>query len=173
MFSYFGLSSLFIIQQMHFSVVIYGIFVALNALPILAMSALTPRFAKKISLQKIMQYGLYLIFLGGFCMWFLNIYFAENITIFLVPMFVITTGIGLIRPSASASALGAADKRVAGFASAFSNFIAFISGSVATALSSQLIQHISGFGVFACCSGAIALTILWGFQAQYRKLGRA
>ena len=42
LFSYFNLSSLFIIQQMHFGLISYGLIVAVNAIAIITMAKLTP-----------------------------------------------------------------------------------------------------------------------------------
>jgi DHA1 family bicyclomycin/chloramphenicol resistance-like MFS transporter len=160
MFSYFGLSSVFIIQQMHLSVVSYGLLLALNAVPIILMSIMTPKFAKIFSLSRIIQLGFYFILLGATLIWILNSYFLENIYILSFPMFIVTIGIGLIRPSASASALGAVDKKNAGFASAFYNFFSFLSGSLASAVSSKYIQHISVFGMIIFSATTLTLIIL-------------
>lgn len=159
MFAYLNLSSMFILKQMHFSMLQYGIIITLNAIPIILMASLTPRIAKRISLTNIMQIGLGFIFIGGIMMWILNNFIVHNIYSFEFPIIVALVGIGLIRPSASASALGAAEKKIAGFASAFFNFTGFMAGAFSSAISSRIIINVENFGVFICFVALLALVI--------------
>lgn len=160
MFSYFALSSLFLIQQMHISIVFYGFLVACNTFPIFLMSFMTPRLSKKINLSNLMQIGLFVIVIGG-----LILYEAQkNLFVFVLAMFIVMMGIGLIRPSASTSALSAANKNIAGYASAFFNFCVFISGSIASTLTSHFISNSSFFGCYICFTGIVGFIIFWSLS---------
>lgn len=160
LFSYLPLSTLFIIQQMHFSLISYGWIVATNAIAIISMATLAPRLANKITLLKTLFFGFLLITIGGFVMALINVSFKTNIYTFMLPMFLTTLGAGLIRPTASASAMQLAARPVAGSASAFFNFISFACGSIASSFSMKIISNVTGFGVFILAMGFTALVII-------------
>jgi len=166
LFSYFNLSPLFIIEQMHFSLISYGIIVAMNALAIVATTILIPMLAKKFSLLHIMRAGLMVILIGGVFMGLINVYLKPNLYTFMLPMGLTTTGIGMIRGTASASAMQLAAKQIAGSAAAFFNFITFVSGAFATIVTARLIHQIPGFGLF------ISLMALAGLGMMLLNKGR-
>lgn len=160
LFSYLSLSSLFIIEQLHFNLINYGIIVAINALAIVVVAIFAPQLAKILSLSFTIKLGLSIIFFGGFLMWGVNLYFPTNIYTFMLPMFITTIGIGLIRPTASASALQLSPRQIAGSASAFFSFVSFIAGSIATTISAKLIYHVSSFGLFIMIMAISALLVM-------------
>ena len=94
---------------------------------------------------------------GGLIMYLLNHYFTNTIYTFMLPMFLTTIGIGMIRPTASAGAMQAAPHKIAGSASAFFNFISFVSSSIATTLTALFISQVAGFGLFIVLVGIAAL----------------
>ena len=160
LFSYIGLSSLFIIEQMHYSLINFGIIIAINALAIMLTAVVIPKLTHKFSFKRITQFGLILILCGGLVMWLLSLYFSENIYTFMVPIFIVTLGIGTIRPTASAGAMQLVESKVAGSAASFFNIFSFVSGTVAISVTSQLIHDVSNFGLFMACMGGSALLIL-------------
>ena len=157
LFSYINLSPFFIIEKMHFSLISFGAIVAANALPIIITAIFVPKIASKFSVQLITQLGLMFIFIGGVTMWALNGFFTENIYTFVVPIFIIITGIGMIRPTASAGAMQLIQSKVAGSAASFFNLFSFVSGTVAIAISGKLIHHLFSFGIFIALMGAAAI----------------
>lgn len=161
LFSYFSLSTLFIIQQLHYSLISYSLLFSCNAVAIIVMAIVTPRIVKKISFQKVMKLGLITIIGAGIIMWLLNYYLTANIYSFVLPMFLTTIGIGMIRPTASAGAMQLSERNNAGSAAALFNFIAFICGSIATTIATQLIHQPASFGVFIVLVGASGLVIVF------------
>lgn len=158
LFSYFNLSSFFIIEQMGFHLINYGIVVAINALAIITMARVTPHFIKKIKLKFTLQIGLLIICCGGLILWISNLALT-NLYTFMLPMFLITLGIGMIRPTASAGAMSIAPHKLAGSAAAFFNFISFVGGSMATVVTAKLINQVSHFGVFVMLMGISAILL--------------
>jgi DHA1 family bicyclomycin/chloramphenicol resistance-like MFS transporter len=159
LFSYISLSALFIITQMHFSLMSFGIIVALNSLAIILMSLIAPHIARRLSLQKIMKLGLATIFISGLIMAILNLY-VSNIYSFILPVFLMTVGIGMIRPTASAYAMQLVEAQIAGSAAAFFNFSSFTLGSLSTFLSSKLVHNVSTFGLLIAIIALMGLLIL-------------
>jgi Bcr/CflA subfamily drug resistance transporter len=157
LFSYINLSPFFIIEKMHFNLINFGIIVAINALAIITMAIFTPKIAKKLTLPFTMQLGLGIIFGSGLLMWLLNILFTENIYVFMIPIFLTTVGIGMIRTTASAGAMQLVQSQIAGSAAAFFNLFSFISGFLAINITTKLIHTVAGFGLFITVMGAAAL----------------
>lgn len=161
LFSYLSLSAFFIIQQFNFSLVSYGWIVAINAIAIITMAMLAPKLAKKITLLKTMYVGFSFIMVGGLAMLLVNLYCTNTIYTFMLPMFLTTIGAGIIRPTASASAMQLSAPNIAGSAAAFFNFITFTCGSLASAYSIKLITTISEFGFFIIIMGLSALFLIF------------
>lgn len=159
LFSYLSLSSLFIIEQMHYSLISFGVIVATNALAIIFMAIAIPKVSKRFSFERITQFGLALILIGGVTMWLSNNYIAKNIYTFMIPIFITTLGIGAIRPTASAGAMQLVKSNIAGSAAAFFNIFSFVSGIVAISATTKLVHDVPGFGVFMACMGVSALLI--------------
>ncbi len=165
LFSYFAISPFFIIHQMHFSVLSFGWIVATNAIAIIGMSILTPRFSPRLGLPKTMTLGFVFILIGGLIMWVSNIFLPTNIYTFMVPMFISTIGISIIRPTAGAGAMQLAERKVAGSASALYNFLSFMGGSIASAVTSHVVSHVASFGLFIVVMGILAL-LFQGLQSR-------
>lgn len=160
LFSYIGLSPLFIIQQMQYSLIDFGMIIAINALAIIFMAIVIPKLTSRFSFERITQLGLMLILCGGLIMWLLNLYSPENIYTFMFPMFIATLGMGTIRPTASAGAMRLIESKVAGVAASFFNIFSFASGTIAISVTTQFIHDVSGFGLFMMCMGISAFLIL-------------
>lgn len=168
LFSYFNLSTLFIIQQMHFGLISYGIIVAINALALMGMSVFVPRIMKIISLQHTMHLGLIVILIGGLMMAIINVHSILDLYTFILPMFVTTLGIGMIRPTASTGAMQLADNKVSGSASAFFNFVSFLGGTTATMLSAKFINQVTSFGLFIAIMATGGLLMISINAVKYR-----
>lgn len=172
LFSYISLSSYFIIEKLHYSLISFGFIVAINAIAIIIMAFLTPKIIKKLSLQNTIKLGLIIIFAAGVLMWLLNIFVSENILTFMAPIFIATIGIGIIRPAASAGAMQLVDSKIAGSAAAFYNFFSFVSGAFATMCVAKVIHHATGFGIFMAMMGALAF-INVKFYDEYNMVLKA
>jgi DHA1 family bicyclomycin/chloramphenicol resistance-like MFS transporter len=159
LFSYISLSALFIIIQLHFSLMSFGVIVSLNSLAIIIMSIITPHIAAHLNLKSIMKWGLVAILVSGIVMWVLNLY-INNIYSFTVPVFLMTIGIGMIRPTASAHAMQLVESHITGSAAAFFNFFSFTFGSLATFISSKFIHDVSTFGFFIVGIAMLGLLIV-------------
>ena len=157
LFSYIALSSLFIIEKLGYSLIQFGIMVAFNALAIIVMSTFSPKITRKISLDGAMCLGAAVICCGGLIMWALNTIWGLSIYTFMIPIFITTVGIGMIRPTASAGAMSQVERNVAGSAAAFFNFFSFVAGSFATVIASRTVEHAASFGLFIALMGLCAL----------------
>lgn len=159
LFSYFNLSSFFLIAQMHFGLIAYGWIVAFNALAIIIMAKYTPAIVSKITLLRALQLGVLLIFLGGIGMGLSSDYFGENLYTFMIPMFITTLGIGMIRPTAGAGAMHVAHHKMTGSAAALFNFISFIGSALATTVTAKIIGNVVDFGLFVIFMALAALLV--------------
>lgn len=165
LFSYFNFSAIVIIKQMHISMIHYGLIIAVNALAIIMMAKVAPKLAEKLTLFKTMQLGILFLLFGGFLMWLINHYMINSLSSFMLPMFLATIGIGLIRPTASTGALQLANIKIAGSATALFNFCAFVAGSLATTLTSQWITQVSAFGLFVALMALLGLILSFMLQS--------
>lgn len=159
LFSYISVSSFFIIEKLHFTLPMFGTIVAINALAIMGMSLLTPKINKHISVSDLVNIGLCLITSGGILMFISAYMFSSTIYTLMMPMFITTLGIGMIRPTASAGAMQLVEKRVAGTAASFFNLFSFVSGTIAIMVTTKLVSSIVGFGFFITIMGGCALLI--------------
>lgn len=159
LFSYLILSPFFIIEQLHFSVITYGWIVALNAVAIIIMARIAPKIVEKITLLKTITLGFFLITLAGILMAVFNAYLTTTIYTFMLPMFLMMIGAGIIRPTVSASAMQNAPVAIAGSAAALFNFITFSSSSLVSNYSLKIIFNVAEFGMFASIFGFCALSI--------------
>ena len=172
LFSYFGLSAKFIIVQFGFSPIEYGVIVCLNAIGILLMAIWAPWLSKRFSLNRIVKVGIIAIAAGGLIMWLTNYSLPNTIYTFMLPMFITTIGVGLIRPTACACAMGSAPRNIIGSTAAMYNFISFVGGALATTLSASLVQQVSGFGVFILTCGIVGMLFAASNSMPYLKTPR-
>ena len=159
LFSYFSLSALFLIDQMHVSLIHYGLLVAANALALIFMALLAPTLHLRFSLNHLMHFSFIIMLLGGVLMWLCNAFHPANPTTFMLPMFLTTLGIGLVRPVSSTGIMQHAPNHLIGSTSALFNFIAFILGAVASAISALLIDGIAHLGVYIVVISLIGLSL--------------
>lgn len=166
LFSYIGLAPFFIIEQLHFSVLSFGIIVAINAIAIIITAAFIPTFVTRYSLQAMTRTGLATIFSGGVMMWLLNIFYAMNIYTLMIPIFFTTIGIGMIRPTASAGAMQHVQRNLAGSAASLFNLISFVSGTIAITFATKFIQNEVNFGLYIGALGGLALLMQFVYVNQ-------
>lgn len=160
LFSYLSLSSRFLIEQMSFSLIHYGWIVAFNAIAFILMAKLAPQLVSKLGLPKTISLGFLFLFSGGISMFLLNANSEINLYNFAIPMFFASMGAGLVRPTASASAMKLAPSSLAGSASAIFNFVTFTFGAIASHFSTQFIHSVFVFGLLISLLGSVALFLL-------------
>ena len=167
LFIYFATSPHFIITNLHFTPLEYGVIVAINAIAIFAMANLAPMLAERFGLSRILCLGAASIIAGGALMWAINAFFNNNIYTLMLPMFIVTIGIGTIRPTASARAMRVAPREIAGSAAAMYNFVSFIGGAASTILAVIVVHSVSGYGLltFIFGIGALIFAALNGIHA--------
>ena len=153
LFSYINISAYFIMQQMHFSMINYGLILSLNAIAILVTAILAPSLAKRISLETTMLIGTGLITAGGVLLWTINTVFTASIITFMLPIFISTIGIGFIRPTGSSGAMRAANAKISGTAAALFSFLAFSLSAIVVTLSARYILTLNDFGVLIIILG--------------------
>lgn len=159
LFAFLSISPFFIIHQLGYSVVHFGIIMAIDAIAIVAMTYCAPRLVKKYSIDWVIVLGLILIGVGGLLLFILTHIFGFNIYVFMLPMFITTIGIGLIRPSASGGVMRLSEQHNAGSAAAAFNFCSFMGGSIATTLTATYILNVNAFAMFIIVLAVFALFI--------------
>ena len=90
-------------------------------------------------------------------LWIINDISAQSILTLMIPIFITTLGIGLIRPTASAGAMTSTPHEIAGFAAAGFSLLSFIGGALLTTLASLWITTMVAFGLFIALFGSIAV----------------
>lgn len=157
LFSYFSVAPIIIMNQFGFSMVAFGWISAINAIAIVSMAAVAPRLAKQFGGEKIMRVGTFLIVFGSLFMLVINFIMKNTIFTFMVPMFVVTMGIGLIRPTAISGALKLIPKNIAGTGASLFNVFSFIGGALSTAIVALFISHVQPYAILALFLGLFAL----------------
>ena len=159
LFTYFSLAAIYIVHLFHFSLIAFGWIVLFIGLIIFTTSMLVPHFSVRWGLPKVALYGTLFIFLGGGAMVLANVIIGANIYTLMLPMAVVTIGIGTIRPTASAGAMSQGEKKISGSASAGYNFISFVGGSLCTALGGSMHAKPLYLGLFIVLIGIVAVAL--------------
>ena len=157
LFTYFALSSIYIIKLFSFSLLSFGLILFANGIIILFSSLFIPRLAGRIGLPKACLFGTSFLVTGALLMLLCNLIFGANIYTYMLPMSVITLGVGFIRPTASAGAMSQAKKTLAGSAAAGFNFMSFVGGALCSAFGGFLIAAPIYFSIFALFLGLLAV----------------
>ncbi len=130
-FSFICASPYLLIKPFGLSMVDYGWLIAFNGMGIVLVGFLVPLLSRRFSVSSLALSGSMVIMLGAILMWVLNsgtqLHALWRI---MLPGFVVFTGVGFIRPTASAGALTQAPRELTGPASALFSFLAFIGGAV-------------------------------------------
>ncbi len=168
LFSYAAASSILIIKHFHYSVMSYGILFALNASAIVLMSILTPRLSARYGISRMVVIGCVFILLGALFAILMGVLIGENIYTLMLPMWIATIGIGMIRPSASAGAIALAEHKITGSAAALFNFSSFVGGSISTYLVANFTLTVVNYGIFAFIIACIAICLsLCVYHAEF------
>ena len=158
LFSFLSLAATYIVHLYFVPVVYFGWLILINGLVIFFAAVFVPHISEKFSIKTSVTIGAALITIGAICMLLLNQLIAACLLTFIIPMLIITLGIGFIRPSAIVGALSQTDKKLAGTAAAGFNFCAFVGGSICTSFSGHLHLPLN-FACFATLAGASALLL--------------
>lgn len=161
LFAYFTFSSHIIIEQLGYNQVSYGLILAINAIAILGTALLAPRLASRMGLAWVIILGTGIVIVSGVFMIILNALHALTLFTFMGPMFIATLGIGLVRPTASAGAMGSVVPTRAGTAAAGYSFSLFVGGSLATIIAGILVHQVVEFGVFMLLLGSGGFLFAW------------
>ena len=146
-----------IIKLFSFSLLPFGLILFANGIIILFSSLFIPRLSGRIGLLKACLFGTSLLVMGALLMLLCNLIFGVNIYTYVLPMSVITLGVGFIRPTASAGAMSQAEKTLAGSAAAGFNFMSFVGGTLCSAFGGFLIAAPIYFSIFALSLGLLAV----------------
>jgi MFS transporter, DHA1 family, multidrug resistance protein len=130
-FTFMCASPHLIMQHFGLSMTDYGLIIALNAVGIIAVGFMMPLLSRRFTSPGMAVFGAMLLFIGAVLLVILNVFVSsDNLYTLLVPIFIVFTGVGFVRPTASAGALTTAPKEIAGFASALFSFFSFVGGAI-------------------------------------------
>lgn len=143
------------------------------------VSYVVTKIADKLNLAKAILAGGGLIFIGGIIMILINSFTTPSLIGLVLPMFISSMGIAVIRPSASAGAIKMVDKKIVGSASAMFSFFSFIGAAFFTTLTTKLnYDSILPFGILlaflgmgATLSAMLTQTVLDKKYEQIQSFG--
>jgi Bcr/CflA subfamily drug resistance transporter len=172
-FCYFAVAPFLLLDLLHLPVGSIGIIIAINAIPLLVASYLIAKIFGEINLSKAVLIGSIFIFAGGVVMVITNLLIKPSLLGLMIPTFISSIGVGIIRPSASAGAIRIADKKIAGSAAAMFSFFSFIGSAVFTSLTAKFSYHsLLPFALLLSVLGIAALfsAILVRQQSRLREI---
>lgn len=129
LFGFCGVSSFLLINVLHLSKQSYGFCFGANSIVFLFMSAICVRLLDRIGMQNSIFVALILLIVGSSLMFVVSGYGDLTVLNFMLPMFVITAGLGFLMGPAAASAL-AEFSEFAGTASALFSSIQFLGSAI-------------------------------------------
>ncbi|MCF6776341.1 MFS transporter [Thiotrichales bacterium 19X7-9] len=119
-------------KQGSFSFIYSSHIIAINAITIILMSSLSPMMVLKVGLSHWLVVGVLLLLIGGVCFLSTSFWYYHSNPMMITSMLIISTGIGIIRPVASAFAMQSVKAHQNGLAAAVYNGFAFIGGAFST-----------------------------------------
>lgn len=125
LFCYLAAAPIIIITQFERSVAEFALLCAINATGLVVTAIVAPMLSRLKSIATTLYFSSALITLGGLSLFVLSCIFTLQLWMITVSMFIMTLGVGLMRPTASAGALQAFPAIIAGSASAMYSFISF------------------------------------------------
>lgn len=137
LFGFCGVSSFLLINVLHLSKQYYGLCFGANSLVFMLMTATCVRVMDRLGMQNSILLGLSLLMSGSAIMLVVNGYAGLSALHFMLPMFVITSGLGFMMGPSTAGAL-AEFSGMAGTASALYSSAQFLSAGV---LGSMLLKN--------------------------------
>lgn len=125
LFCYLAAAPMIIITLFGKSISEFALLCAINATGLIITAIIAPKLSRIKSLATTLYFSAGLITLGGLSLLILSLIFKLELWMITVPMFVMTLGVGLMRPTASTGALQSFPAIIAGSASAMYSFISF------------------------------------------------
>lgn len=143
LFGFCGVSSFLLINTLHVSKQVYGLCFGSNSIVFIITTLICVRNLDKIGIQNSLFVGLVLLVLGSATMLIVNSYADLSILTFMLPMLIITAGLGFIMGPAAACAL-AEFSAIAGTASALFSSIQFLGAAI---IGSALLSRITNTAI--------------------------
>lgn len=133
-FAYIAGSSRLLMTLLHMSVIHYGWLFCLNAIAIITTAFGAPRAAKKLGLESMMIAGTVVMLVGAALFLAVALLAPQSLMLTVAAIFVMSFGVGLVRPTGSSGAVSSVDARIAGCASSLYSFFLFLGGAVTTSI---------------------------------------
>ena len=133
-FSFICASPYLLIKPFNLSLTNYGWILAFNSICVILTGFLIPWLTKRFEIASLAAVGAVMILAGGVLMLLLNTVMNLGLYGVIIPSFIVFSGVGFIRPTASAGALTQAPKDITGSASSLFSFLAFIGGALFSVL---------------------------------------
>lgn len=159
LFIFCCISSYIVIDALHGSQQLYGMIFGSNAVMVVIANLTSPRATYYLGFQKTIRLGLFIIALGGASMACIEIYWGLSILGFILPMLLMSFGIGMLIGPASANAM-ADFADMAGSAAAMLSSLQFtLSGLLGTLLMMEPAHSDRHFALLMLGLSSIALII--------------
>lgn len=129
LFSFCGISSFLLINVLHISKQSYGLCFGANAISFILSGFLCIKIVEKAGMKISILLGSVLLIVGSLSMLLINYYSGLTVAHFILPMFIVTAGLGLMMGPAIAGAL-ADFSSMAGSASALLSSLQFLSAAL-------------------------------------------
>ena len=130
MFSYLAAAPIIIMTIFDKSITEFAILFALNASALLITAIAAPKISRMTCPSTTLYLSALLTGFGGLSMALLTLFFKPNLGDIVLPMFIMTLGIGLMRPTASSGAVKIFPATIAGSASAMYSFVSFLLSAI-------------------------------------------
>jgi len=125
LFCYLAAAPIIIITLFGRSISEFALLCAINATGLVVTAIVAPKLSRLKNTATTLHVSAALITLGGLILLTFSCIFTLQLWMITLPMFIMTLGVGLMRPTASAGALQAFPATIAGSASAMYSFISF------------------------------------------------
>jgi DHA1 family bicyclomycin/chloramphenicol resistance-like MFS transporter len=156
-FGYIAISPFLLIHDLHVPVERFGWYFALFAIMISIGSFSIPSLSKKWSLDRLMLVGSTTSLLGTIVFVLAQLFYTPSIVTIVGPMFIISIGIGLLRPTAATSALRVFPANLAGLSSSAFNFLSYLTATLSTIIVALMSNTLANFGYLVIILAALAL----------------
>jgi DHA1 family bicyclomycin/chloramphenicol resistance-like MFS transporter len=140
LFLFFSISSVLLIDKLGISADKFGVYFGTNSLVYMLANALSPKLQKRVSIDRVIEYGIYFVLLGAIAMLIIALTSDLSALGLIIPNCIITLGIGLLYGPCAAGAMKKY-KAIAGTASAI-------------------------YGALIYCSSALVVTIVMQFEIK-------
>ena len=159
LFAYVIAAPFLLIKELKVPIALFGWYFAIFAIILAVVSFLIPTINRKFTLVKMMLFGGIVLFLGSISLILVNLIFKESLWTILIPMSIISVGLGFIRPTAATLAMQVFSKNYAGISSAMFNFVSFMMGVLSTSVLSHIVITSLNFSLQITIMSFIAMLI--------------